>query len=218
MKEQEKVTGKRWRPNFLPLPTEVPLRYCKHKNDEGEELGVLEEHHCLLDLLAGQPKGSEAPKNKQHYILATADPEEKEQRRKGFVDVRERARMIPGVPIVYVKRSVMILEELSGASEGSRRGQEKDKFREGLLGDRKRKRGNEEDEVMKELMDETVHAPRRGMKKAKGANPLSMPKKKVKVSQDVEEESKSKKRRGKRGKKKSVEDGAEDETVDVGDD
>ncbi|RMD40585.1 hypothetical protein DV735_g4537, partial [Chaetothyriales sp. CBS 134920] len=218
MKEQEKLLGKRRRPEFLPPPTEVPLRYCKHRNDEGEELGVLEEHHCLLDLVAGQPKGNEVPKNKQHYILATADAadddqKEGQQRRRGkpHIDVRQQARLIPGVPIVYVKRSVMILEELSGASERLRRDAEKEKFREGLVNDRKRKRADgeeagEEDEMLKELMqDEPAVAPKRGIKKAKGPNPLSVRKKKVKVVHDSTEEPKTTtKRRGKRGKKKAT--------------
>jgi U3 small nucleolar RNA-associated protein 23 len=204
MAAEEKATGRRRRPDFLPPPTALPLRYCKHKNDAGEDLGVLDESHCLLDLLAGQPKGNEQPKNKQHYILATADAEEREQRRKGFVDVRERARMVPGVPIVYVKRSVMILEEMSGASEMSKWGQEKEKFREGLLG--KRKREDEDDELLKDLMDDAVEAPRRGLKKAKGPNPMSVMKKKVKPVQEVET-TKPRKARRKRGRKKT--DGAD---------
>jgi U3 small nucleolar RNA-associated protein 23 len=182
------------RPDFLPPPTEVPLRHCKHKNDEGEELGVVSEARCLLDLLAGQPHGNEHAKNKQHYILATADADEREQRSKSFLDVRERARMIPGVPIIYVKRSVMILEEMSGASERTIRKVEKDKFGEGLmgLGDRKRKRGEDgdgEDEDDELAADNEQDGPKiRGMKRAKGPNPLSVKKKKVKVKQGDDEE------------------------------
>ena len=215
MKDHERaMNGKgRGRPEFLPPPTELPLRYCKHKNDEGEDLGVVEEWRCLLDLLAGQPKGNELAKNKQHYILATADAPEQEQRRKGYIDVKERARTIPGVPIVYVKRSVMILEELSAASESVRRGAEKEKFREGLIGDRKRKRGEEEDELLKDLMTDEQHdTPRRREHKAKGPNPMSVRKKKVKLpnedhdkSRRAEDDTKPKSlRRGKRGKKPST--------------
>ncbi len=223
-KEHEKATGGkgRRRPDCLPPPTELPLRYCKHKSDGGEDLGVVEEWRCLLDLLAGQPKGNEQAKNKQHYILATADaPEqEQEQKRRDHIEVRERARLIPGVPIVYVKRSVMILEELSAASERLRLGAEKEKFREGLISsDRKRKRGDEEeDEVLRELMedepDETSH--RRVQHRAKGPNPMSVRKKKVKAPPEgrVQKthteatiQSSSAKRR-KRGKKKSVADAA----------
>ena len=217
-KEHEKATGGkgRRRPDFLPPPTELPLRYCKHKNDDGEDLGVVEEWRCLLDLLAGQPKGNEQAKNKQHYILATADASEQEQKRRDHIELRERARMIPGVPIVYVKRSVMILEELSTASERVRRGEEKDKFREGLVSnDRKRKRPDgEDDEFVRELMgEEGQDAPRRRQHRAKGPNPMSVRKKKVKEPQEgvvkthTEEETQSKSsKRRKRGKKKSLAD------------
>lgn len=219
--EHEKATGGKGtrRPDFLPPPTELPLRYCKHKNEDGEDLGVVEEWRCLLDLLAGQPKGNEQAKNKQHYILATADASEQEQRRRDHIEVRERARLIPGVPIVYVKRSVMILEELSAASEKLRLGEEKEKFREGLISsDRKRKRGDEEeDEFVEGLMgEEEQDAPRRRGHRAKGPNPMSVRKKKVKAPQQSlgkkthkEEEVQSKSaRRRKRGKKKLIADAA----------
>ncbi|EXJ55366.1 hypothetical protein A1O7_08293 [Cladophialophora yegresii CBS 114405] len=175
------------RPDFLPPPTEVPLRHCKHKNDEGEELGIVSEARCLLDLLAGQPRGNEHAKNKQHYVLATAEAEEREQHGRGFIDVRERARLIPGVPIVYVKRSVMILEELSGVSERAIKKVEREKFGEGLVGlaSRKRKRGEGEDDEEEEgeRDDEEQNgatAKIRGMRRAKGPNPLSVKKKKNK--------------------------------------
>ncbi|ETI20908.1 hypothetical protein G647_07251 [Cladophialophora carrionii CBS 160.54] len=178
------------RPDFLPPPTEVPLRHCKHKNDEGEELGIVSEARCLLDLLAGQPRGNEHAKNKQHYILATAEAEEREQRGRGFIDVRERARLIPGVPIIYVKRSVMILEEMSGVSERAIKKVEKEKFDEGLLGlaGRKRKRGEDDEEGEGERDDDFfgdeqrdgATTKTRGMRRAKGPNPLSVKKKKNK--------------------------------------
>ena len=221
-KEHERVTGGKGkrRPDFLPPPTDLPLRYCKHKNEDGEDLGVVEEWRCLLDLLAGQPKGNEQAKNKQHYILATADASEQEQRRSNdHIEVRERARLIPGVPIVYVKRSVMILEELSAASERLRLGEEKEKFREGLIStDRKRKRGDEGEEEFVEGLtgDEEHDAPRKRGHRAKGPNPLSVQKKKVKAPQQGlvekthiqdEAQSKSAKRR-KRGKNKSIADAA----------
>jgi U3 small nucleolar RNA-associated protein 23 len=216
MKDHEKATnGKsRGRPGFLPPPMELPLRYCKHKNDEGEELGVIEEARCLLDLLAGQPKGNEVPKNKQHYILATADAPEQEQKMRGYIDIREKARYIPGVPVIYVKRSVMILEDLSASSERAKRGAENDKFREGLIGNRKRKRAEEDegDEVLNEVTQGEDHdfATKRRPHKARGPNPLSVQKKKVKITTgdhtkpiEVDDSrNPTTSRRGKRGKKK----------------
>lgn len=169
------------RPDWLPPPTELPLRYCKHNDEET----AVEEWQCLVDLVAGQPRGNEQAKNKQHFVLATAEASEQEQRKKGFIEVRERARLVPGVPLVYVKRSVMVLEELSRASEGVRRGVEREKFKEGLIGgagDRKRKRGEAEAEDEKDKnMDDGRAAMMKKKPKAKGTkqpNPLSVPKKK----------------------------------------
>ena len=214
-KEKNGDRRKGGRPQWLPPPTEVPLRYCKHKNEEGEGVGVLEEGRCLLDLLSGQVKGNEVPKNKQHYVLATAEAEEGERRRKGWVDVRERARLVPGVPIVYVKRSVMVLEELSSSSEAWMRKEERGKFREGLMGPRgvKRSREDEEDPVVRDLMGEVGNyvEKTRGMQRAKGPNPMSVPKKKVKVIQDDQETTKAtpnenepKTTRRKRGRRKAA--------------
>ncbi|ETN42245.1 uncharacterized protein HMPREF1541_04186 [Cyphellophora europaea CBS 101466] len=219
-KHKERTGDKRkgGRADFLPPPTEVPLRYCKHRNAEGQEVGVIEEGKCLLDLLSGQVKGNEVARNKQHYILASADAPENEMNRKGHVELRERARLIPGVPIIYVKRSVMILEELSASSEATRRGDERAKFKEGLVlpNARKRKRGETEDdevedEVLKQLLkeeEEEVQRPTaRGLGRAKGPNPLSVRKKKVRVSGTQADdqgtrEGKKKSSRRTRGKKK----------------
>ena len=177
------------RPEFLPPPTEVPLRYCKHNDEET----ALSEVDCLIDLLAGQPRGNELPKNKQHFVLATAEVGDVEKRGAGRrgVDVREAARNVPGVPIVYVKRSVMVLEELSQASLRVKRQGEREKLREGLVGggvgpgSRKRKRGDEEGEVEEAGGnalggDSVAGVKRRGVKKTKGPNPLSVKKKKPK--------------------------------------
>ncbi|KAJ5155302.1 hypothetical protein N7492_008105 [Penicillium capsulatum] len=143
----------------------------------------------------------DAKKNKEHYTLATADPpaakktdkndssqqrkrkrdEEREEERamRRAKSLRIRARSIPGVPIIYVKRSVMVLEPMSTPSEAIRDGVELSKLRAGLdaepsLGKRKR-----------EAPAEGVAAPEKkkisGLKKAKGPNPLSMKKSKKKA-------------------------------------
>ncbi len=189
------------RPEFLPPPTELPLRHCSHSEIVGEEGEVLPEEECLLDLLSGGVAGNQQPKNKQHFVLATADPlVVKDKSKKSGVlgkvkrpvspsidtGIRAQAREIPGVPIIYVKRSVMILEELSGASLGVRRREEKDKFREGLLGMEGRKRKRDEDEAEdndddKEKGEEVeTAAPKKKAKGIKGPNPLSVLKKKPK--------------------------------------
>jgi len=225
--------GRDGRPAYLPPPTEIPLRYCKHKDAEGQERGVVPEAECILDMISGQVKGNEQRKNKNHYILAAADwdqgiKDQKEreklhgQRRRRMrmgqpdVDVRNHARMIPGVPIIYVKKSVMELEQPSVATERAIRGFEKEKFRDGIGGaTRGVKRGREDDESEQED-DKSGLTKARRLQKAKAPNPMSVKKKKPKTEQDdIKSEAfeaqdqaqsenassgKQKRRRGKRGK------------------
>lgn len=186
-------TNNPMRPECLPPPTTLPLRHCSHNEDSTP----IDEQTCLLSLLS---PSADAKKNKEHYILATADPPGAEkaaaaaasanankgagQKRKRGVDeselalrraqsLRRQARSIPGVPIVYVKRSVMILEPMSMPSEDIRDGVEKGKFRVGLTDkaiDKKKKEG-------------TGDAKKKpGFKKAKGPNPLSVKKPKKKAA------------------------------------
>ncbi|KAJ5591328.1 hypothetical protein N7450_005300 [Penicillium hetheringtonii] len=165
-------------------PTELPLRHCSH-NPESEPIDEVE---CLLSLLS---PSAEVKKNKEHYILATADAPVKktdkndaQQRKRKRDEEREeerairrsqmlrlRARSIPGVPIIYVKRSVMVLEPLSTQSENVRDGAERAKFRYGLDADPSLEKPAEKEEPKK----------KRGPK-VKGPNPLSVKKPKKKES------------------------------------
>lgn len=174
-------TNQPYRPHHLPPPTTLPLRHCSH-NEDSEPIDEIE---CLLSLLS---PSADAKKNKEHYILATADPLAKkidrndQQRKRKRDDEREEeramrrsralrvhARSIPGVPIIYVKRSVMVLEPMSTPSETVRDGVEKDKFRAGLGTepslDKRQREGEGEGQKKKP-----------GFKKVKGPNPLSMKK------------------------------------------
>lgn len=234
--------GRDGRPAYLPPPTEIPLRYCKHKDAEGQERGVVPEAECILDLISGQAKGNEQRKNKNHYILAAADwdegikdPKERQkldtERRKKLragqpdVDVRNHARMIPGVPIVYVKKSIMELEQPSVATERAIRGIEKDKFRDGVGGAaRGVKRGREDDESDEDDERSGGQNARR-TQKPKAPNPMSIKKKKPKAEKnEIKSEAqdqaqsentssgKQRKRRGKRGKGGGQDEGATGET------
>ncbi|KKZ62170.1 hypothetical protein EMCG_03308 [[Emmonsia] crescens] len=179
------------RPPQLPPPTVLPLRYCSHKEDSK----TIDEVDCLLSLLSPSP---ELKKNKEHYILATADPEPTNTHTQKWKSIaaaapepptnylRKGARQIPGVPIIYVKRSVMILEPLSNSSEGVREGVERGKLRTGVTktvaGKRKRDDGEEGEEGLEE--DRSAATKEKKPKKVKGPNPLSMkkPKNKAKPS------------------------------------
>jgi U3 small nucleolar RNA-associated protein 23 len=93
----------------------------------------LPKDECLLNLLQGGITGNQQPKNKSHFVLAIADPllkKDNEKNQKGGLlgksrrlmndladaDFRPHVREIPGVPIIYVKKSMMGLKELSNAS------------------------------------------------------------------------------------------------------
>ncbi|KAE8150299.1 hypothetical protein BDV25DRAFT_129644 [Aspergillus avenaceus] len=178
-------TNNPFRPEHLPPPTVLPLRHCSHNDDSSP----IDEAECLLSLLS---PSADKKRNKEHYILATADPpvpkgsaaqSDANKKRKRGVDetelalrraraFRSQARSIPGVPIVYVKRSVMVLEPMSGVSEHLREGYETGKFRVGLT-----------DEVTgaKEEGEEKKKKP---AKKVKGPNPLSVKKPKKRPETD----------------------------------
>lgn len=181
-------TGKPFRPYHLPPPTVLPLRHCSH-NPESEPIDEID---CLLSLLS---PNAEAKKNKEHYILASADPavkksdnnsdnqqrkrkrdeeREEEQALRRARNLRVRARSIPGVPIIYVKRSVMVLEPMSSPSENVREGVERDKFRVGLP-QPEPKTGDATEGAAKKKIP--------GLKKAKGPNPLSVKKPKKRTAE-----------------------------------
>ena len=114
-------------------------------------------------------------------------------------------RLIPGVPLVYVKRSVMVMEPMADSSEGVREGVERGKFRSGLRSKRgstatsKRKRdddgGNASMDGLLEGNSVTVTngavsgegdtgrlVKRKRTRGPKGPNPLSIKKSKTRKS------------------------------------
>ncbi|KAF2707775.1 hypothetical protein K504DRAFT_446879 [Pleomassaria siparia CBS 279.74] len=141
-------------------------RRCNHHLLE-KPLSTLE---CLSSVV--DPKGSLT--NKHKYIVATNNPE-----------VRDFLRKIPGVPLVYINRSVMILEPMAKAAEKQRDEQENAKFKNGLksrrtsqAGGLKRKHDGEE-EANESITGQNAEPSRREKKRAKGPkapNPLSIKK------------------------------------------
>ncbi|XRM39792.1 hypothetical protein ABZX51_003132 [Aspergillus tubingensis] len=179
-------TNNPYRPDHLPPPTTLPLRHCSHNADSTP----IDEVECLLSLLS---PSAESKKNKEHYILATADPHNAKdksatdntsagrKRKRDAEDkaeaalrksrlLRRQARSIPGVPIVYVKRSVMVLEPMSDPSDAIREGVEKGKFRVGLNDEAKKKT------TTAAAGDGEKTKKKRDLKKPKGPNPLSVKK------------------------------------------
>jgi U3 small nucleolar RNA-associated protein 23 len=174
-------------------------------------------------------------RNKEHYILATAEPVAlphddvksdnpktrrqaealMEERNEKALALRSAARAVPGVPIIYVKRSVMVLEPFSTPSEKVRLGVEKSKFKIGMeaaldvVSGLKRKREDEEEGPSATSKD-------RHAKKAKAPNPLSIKKPKKREKPNPEEQGKKKeKKQDQEQEQESRDDGAEDKTADA---
>ena len=144
-------------------------RRCNHHTLE-EPLSTLE---CFSDVV--DPKGSRT--NKHRYVVASQDK-----------SVRTKMRTIPGVPLIYVHRSVMIMEPMAAATGTVREKEERAKFSAGI----KRKRGQQhvedesetpQDDVL--LSEQNVRpaeesAAKQKRKARKEPNPLSVRKKKKK--------------------------------------
>ncbi|GAB1311262.1 rRNA-processing protein utp23 [Madurella fahalii] len=100
-------------------------RRCGHLMDEDP----LTERECMLSVVDPKGKGE----NKFRYVVATQDEW-----------LRERLRLVVPTPLMYVKRSVLILEPMSSSSAQAREREERAKFMDGIIR-RPQKRKREED-------------------------------------------------------------------------
>jgi U3 small nucleolar RNA-associated protein 23 len=142
---------------------EYERRRCNHQ-DLDEPLSTLE---CLSSVV--DPKDNAT--NKHRYVVATNDP-----------STRAKMREIAGVPIIYLSKSIVLMESMADATEQHREREEKSKFKLGLKGQRKpdeapkRKR---EDEGNQSIGDQAMGDGKPKTKKRKGPkgpNPLSVKK------------------------------------------
>ncbi|KAK3335565.1 Fcf1-domain-containing protein [Cercophora scortea] len=102
-------------------------RRCGHLMDADP----LTERECMLSVVDPKGKGE----NKFRYIVATQDEE-----------LREKLRSVVPTPLMYVKRSVLILEPMSQSSAKVRQREERAKFTDGIVRrPQKRKREGEDD-------------------------------------------------------------------------
>ncbi len=151
-------------------------RRCGHHTLE-EPLSALD---CLSSVVDSKGSGT----NKHRYVVACQDAE-----------VRAFLRRIPGVPLLYISRSVLILEPMASATEDVRERDERKKLRS-MLKDKtpanqslKRKRDEDAQTGDTQAPAETSHEPgqsegdeARPKKKKKrhrgpkGPNPLSVKK------------------------------------------
>lgn len=139
-------------------------RRCNHH----ELPEPLSERECMESVIVHNGE------NKHRYCVATQAPE-----------IRQDLRAVPGVPLVYINRSVMIMEPMAPISAIKREREERGKFRAGIKETRpkavKRKREDGEDgegeggEGGEEGEEKKKKKKRKG---PKGPNPLSVKKKK----------------------------------------
>ena len=125
---------------WIEVAKQAERRRCGHHELETP----LSELECIKSVL--DPKGSGT--NKHRYVVATQDR-----------DVRAAMREVAGVPLVYINRSVMVMEPMAGRSAEVREAEEKSKVRAGLKSRRgaevvssgeKRKADDDGDEEMKD--------------------------------------------------------------------
>ncbi|KAL2072496.1 hypothetical protein VTL71DRAFT_11839 [Oculimacula yallundae] len=139
-------------------------RRCGHRPEEYPE--PLSTQECLASVV--DPKGSKT--NKNRYVVASQE-----------LDVRKHMRGILGVPLVYINRSVMIMEPMAEASTDNREKEERIKFRAGLKrgsGSLKRKRedGEEGEERNDGVGEADIPKKKKKAKGPKGPNPLAVKK------------------------------------------
>ncbi|KKP05559.1 hypothetical protein THAR02_02376 [Trichoderma harzianum] len=165
----------------IELAKTFERRRCGHHPNEYPK--PLETMECMRSVVDPKSTGE----NKHRYVVASQS-----------VDVRRMLRGIRGVPLIYIKRSVMILEPMADQSVQIREREEKRKFRAELkntLGKRKREEkedrnggegegdddGSESDDDVKQskaAQESTSEKKPKKNRGPKGVNPLSMKKKK----------------------------------------
>lgn len=188
-------------------------RRCGHHPDQYPE--PLSTQECLQSVV--DPKDSGL--NKHRYVIASQEQE-----------VRRMMRGIKGVPLIYIKRSVMILEPMADESVQARAREERSKFRAEIKSTLKRKRDDEDADDDKDKAkndDKPAEGDKKKKKKgygSKGPNPLAVQKKKSKSTEKPRKPSESDKKnepdtdapakRKRRRKNKSTETAATGESAE----
>ncbi|KAI0432632.1 Fcf1-domain-containing protein [Xylaria sp. FL1042] len=149
----------------------VERRRCGHHPSDYPE--PLEESDCLHSVIDPSKNGV----NKHRYVCAINDDDIRSSLRNG----------IQVVPLLYIRRSVLIMEPASSTTVKARSRDEKAKYTAELKllgGKRKRQQediDDDDDESKKEKTDPNIHEKKKKTKKAYGRkepNPLSVKKKK----------------------------------------
>ncbi|KAF2674264.1 hypothetical protein BT63DRAFT_394791 [Microthyrium microscopicum] len=134
----------------IALAKSFERRLCNHHELE-DPLSTLE---CLSQVVDGK---------KHHYVVASQDPE-----------VRSHMRGVPGVPLIYINRSVMIMEPMAKSTSDVRLQEERKKARQGLKMRINARTENAAQPV--DQQDTQSSEKKRKSKGPKGPNPLSIKK------------------------------------------
>ncbi|EPQ67675.1 Bgt-2520 [Blumeria graminis f. sp. tritici] len=111
--------------------------------------------------------------NKHRYIVASQD-----------LDVRKAMRDLAGVPLVYIHRSVMIMEPMGTKTSEIRQKEEQGKFRSGLrMGNKNLKRKRDGEEEYPRICEDKTSQKKTNWG-IKGPNPLAVKKSKKKNEKD----------------------------------
>lgn len=156
------------------VKSQFERRRCNHHELEKP----LPEQECLESVIIHNGH------NKHRYCVAAQDPE-----------IRSMLRSIPGVPMVYVKRSVMIMEPMADVSAEVKETAEMEKFRVGLKSKpktmkRKREENDDGGETKEGAEGEAKEDEKKKKRKRgpKGPNPLSIKKRKSKQENQPKQE------------------------------
>lgn len=146
---------------------EYERRRCNHQDLE-KPLSTLE---CLSSVV--DPKDNAT--NKHRYVVAANDP-----------STRAKMRQIAGVPIIYLSKSIVLMESMADVTEQHREREEKSKFKLGLKGQRKpdattapKRKREDEGQGDQSIGDQATGDAKPKAKKRKGPkgpNPLSVKK------------------------------------------
>jgi U3 small nucleolar RNA-associated protein 23 len=159
----------------IDLAQTLERRRCGHHPDNYPE--PLSAEECIKSVVDPRDNGN----NKHCYVVASQS-----------LDLRRLMRQVKGVPLVYVKRAVMVMEPMADQTEDFRQAEEKRKFRSGLKNKagEKRKRddeveeGDKADGVDKGDRSEPEPKPKKKKRGPKEPNPLAVKKRKSKTNEE----------------------------------
>ncbi|KAK4201266.1 putative rRNA-processing protein [Triangularia verruculosa] len=138
--------------NLKPMITQCCIRAMYAKNKEPGVAAAIERAKTFERRRCGHLM-DEDPLTERECVMAVVDPKRKNENKFRYVVatqdemLREKLRSVVPTPLMYVKRSVLILEPMAEASQRVRDKEEKAKFMSGIVrGTSKRKREEEEEE------------------------------------------------------------------------